>query len=74
MAFMKFNFAPSRDSAGELTFGELGSELCDSPDKPRVVREGLKAMVAAVQQQDLVGRQTKVILSNIAVEGQISSV
>lgn len=45
MALRKLRFASSRCSAGELTLGEFGSELWDSPEgKPRVKRDGLIAM------------------------------
>jgi len=47
MALRKLRFASSRCSAGELTFGEFGSELCESPEgRPRVKSDGLAAMVA----------------------------
>lgn len=46
MALRKLRFASSRCSAGELTFGEFGSELWDSPEgRPRVKSDGLMDMV-----------------------------
>lgn len=38
--------ASLRDSAGELTFGEFTSELCDKLDKPCVVRVGRAAIAS----------------------------
>lgn len=45
MAFKKFRLASSRCSAGEPTFGELGSDDWDSEESPRVKRAGLAAML-----------------------------
>ena len=46
MALRKLRLASSRCSAGDATLMELGSELWDSDDRPRVKRAGLPAMVA----------------------------
>ena len=45
MVFWKFRRASLRCSAGELTLGELDSELWESEDKPRVKRVGRVAIV-----------------------------
>lgn len=48
MALRKPSFESARCSAGELTFGELGSEVWDRDDRPRVniLRLGRAAMFA----------------------------
>lgn len=54
MALRKPSLESARCSAGELTLGELGSDVCDSEDRPLVnmLKLGRAAMIAG-------GRQTK---------------
>lgn len=54
MALRKPSLESARCSAGELTFGEPGSEVWDREDKPRVniLKLGRAAMVAEVNGAD----------------------
>lgn len=47
MALRKPSLESARCSAGELTLGELGSDVCDREDRPRVnmLKLGLVAMI-----------------------------
>lgn len=48
IALRKPSLESARCSAGELTLGELGSEVCDKEDRPRVnmLKLGRVAMIA----------------------------